>query len=335
MAHKIGKNTVIIDKNLGVSAFAAVGSSKEGEGPLGEKFDIIGESHFGMSTWEKAESRMQELCRETVLKKSNLSTKNIDYLFAGDLLNQCIASGFAARSGNIPFIGLYGACSTFAQALGLSAVFCDAFAEHCLAEASSHFCSAERQYRFPLEYGGQRPPTAQWTATAAGCALIGKNPKAAKIKAVSFGTVQDLGITDQNAMGAAMAPAAVSTVAGFFRDTGLGFGDFDAVLTGDLGFMGAEIFKELMKTEGFSPDKNYSDCGLLLYDRLRQQVECGASGCGCSAAVCCTHLLPKIARGEIKNALLVSTGALLSPTSVLQKESIPGVAHLIWLSATE
>ncbi len=335
MAYKKGKNTVIIEKNVGIASSAAVGSTKEGEGPLGKDFDIIGESRFGMETWEKAESRMQELCRDVVLKKASLSTDCIDYLFAGDLLNQCIASGFAARSGNIPFIGLYGACSTFAEGLGLSAVFCDAFAENCLAEASSHFCSAERQYRFPLEYGGQRPPTAQWTATAAGSALVSKNPKLAKIKAVSFGRVQDLGITDQNSMGAAMAPAACCTVAGFFRDTGFSFSDFDGVFTGDLGFMGAEIFKELMRAEGFEPGKNYNDCGLMLYERERQQVECGASGCGCSAGVACCHLFPKIAKGELKNILLVSTGALLSPTSVLQKESIPGVAHLVWLSSLD
>ena len=211
MAHKIGKQTLIIDGDVGIKASAAVGSKKEGEGPLGKDFDIIDEdSRFGEKTWEKAESKMQELACWKALKKAGLEMKDMDFIFAGDLLNQCIASAFSARNSKVPYLGLYGACSTFAESVGLSAVFADSAAKNCLAVASSHFCSAERQYRFPLEYGGQRPPSAQWTATAAGAAIVSKGEGSPFIKAVTFGTVEDLGINDQNNMGAAMAPAAAA-----------------------------------------------------------------------------------------------------------------------------
>ena len=334
MAHKTGKQTVIIDGNVGVCAAAAVGSKKEGEGPLGGEFDIINEdSRFGEKTWEKAESKMQRLAAEKALEKCGLSFSDADFAFAGDLLNQCVASAFGARGSGVPFIGLYGACSTFAEANALAAVFADGPARLCIAATSSHFCGAERQYRFPLEYGGQRPPSAQWTATAAGAALIKKDGNAPFIKAVTFGTVEDLGINDQNNMGAAMAPAACATLCTFFRDTYTSPEDYDIILTGDLGFVGASLLRELIEKEGFFLGENYNDCGLLLYDRKRQQVEAGASGCGCSAAVACCHLLPRISSGEIKNALLVSTGALMSPTSVQQGETIPGVAHLVCYSS--
>ena len=308
MAHKTGKQTIIIDGNVGVCAAAAVGSKKEGE------------------------SKMQRLAAEKALEKCGLSFSDADFAFAGDLLNQCVASAFGARGSGVPFIGLYGACSTFAEANALAAVFADGPARLCIAAASSHFCGAERQYRFPLEYGGQRPPSAQWTATAAGAALIKKDGNAPFIKAVTFGTVEDLGINDQNNMGAAMAPAACATLCAFFRDTYTSPEDYDIILTGDLGFVGASLLRELIEKEGFFLGENYNDCGLLLYDRKRQQVE-GASGCGCSAAVACCHLLPRISSGEIKNALLVSTGALMSPTSVQQGETIPGVAHLVCYSS--
>ncbi|MBQ7123237.1 MAG: stage V sporulation protein AD [Oscillospiraceae bacterium] len=334
MAHKIGKQTIIIDSPVGVFSAAAVGSKKEGEGPLGKSFDIINEdSRFGEKTWEKAESKMQELASWKALHKVGLEMKDIDFIFAGDLLNQCIASAFSARGSKVPYIGLYGACSTFAEGCGLSAVFADSFAKNCLAIASSHFCSAERQYRFPLEYGGQRPPSAQWTATAAGAALISREAGPPYIKAVTFGTVEDLGINDQNNMGAAMAPSAAATLSQFFKDTYTDAEDYDLILTGDLGAVGSVLMRDLMAREGFSLGENYNDCGLMLYDREKQQVESGASGCGCSAAVISGHIFPKIASGELKNVLAISTGALMSPTSVQQGETIPGVAHLVCYSS--
>ncbi len=333
MAHKTGKQTIIIDGDVGVAASAAVGSKKEGEGPLGADFDVINEdSRFGEKTWEQAESTMQKTAAKAALDKCGHALSDVDFIFAGDLLNQCIASGYGARGAGVPFVGLYGACSTYAEATALGAVFADGPARLCLAVASSHFCSAERQYRFPLEYGGQRPPSAQWTATAAGAAVIEKGGAAPLIKAVTFGTVEDLGISDQNNMGAAMAPAACATLAQFFRDTYSSPEDYDLILTGDLGFVGTALLHELMSREGFALGENYNDCGLLLYDRKRQQTEAGASGCGCSAAVASGHVLPRMKRGELENVLLVSTGALLSPTSVQQGETIPGVAHLVCYS---
>lgn len=334
MAHKIGKQTVIIDGAVGVLASAAVGSKKEGEGPLSADFDIINEdSRFGEKTWEKAESKMQRLAANAALEKCGRALSEVDFVFAGDLLNQCIASGYGARGAGVPFIGLYGACSTYAEASALGAVFADGPAKLCLAVASSHFCSAERQYRFPLEYGGQRPPSAQWTATAAGAAVIAKEGNAPFIKAVTFGTVEDLGINDQNNMGAAMAPAACATLSQFFRDTYSSPEDYDLILTGDLSFVGTSLLRDLMEKEGFVLGENYNDCGLLIYDRCRQQMEAGASGCGCSAAVASGHVLPRIKSGELKNVLLVSTGALMSPTSIQQGETIPGVAHLVCYSS--
>jgi len=334
LAHKIGRQTIVIDSPVSVSGSAAVGGKKEGEGPIGADFDFINEdSRFGEKTWEKAESKMQELASAAAVKKSGITMPEVDFIFAGDLLNQCIASAFSARKTKVPYIGLYGACSTFAEAVGLAAVFADGKAKHCIACASSHFCSAERQYRFPLEYGGQRPPSAQWTATAAGAAVISAKEKPPYVKAVCFGTVEDLGINDQNNMGAAMAPAAASTLSQFFRDTYTDPTDYDLILTGDLGAVGAELLQKLMEKEGFPLGKNYDDCGLMLFDREKQQVESGASGCGCSAAVISGHILPKLRCGELKKVLAVSTGALMSPTSVQQGETIPGVAHLVCFSS--
>ena len=334
MAHKIGKQTIIIDSDVGILSSAAGGSKKEGEGPLGPDFDIISDdSRFSEKTWEKAESKMQELACWKALKKAGLEMSDMDFIFSGDLLNQCIASSFNARGSGIPYIGLYGACSTFAEGVGLSAVFADSFAKNCLAVASSHFCSAERQYRFPLEYGGQRPPSAQWTATAAGAAIVSRNACSPLIKAVTFGTVEDLGINDQNNMGAAMAPAAAATLSQFFKDTYTDPSDYDLVVTGDLGFVGSNLMLKLLEKEGFFFKNNYNDCGLMLYDREKQQVDSGASGCGCSASVLSGHILPKLRDGVLKSVLALSTGALMSPTSVQQGETIPGVAHLVCFSS--
>ena len=334
MAHKIGKQTIIIDSEIGIKSFAAVGSKKEGEGPLGKNFDIIDEdSRFGEKTWEKAESKMQELACWKALKKAGAEMKEMDFIFAGDLLNQCIASAFSARGSKVPYIGLYGACSTFAEALGLSAVFADSAAKNCLAVASSHFCSAERQYRFPLEYGGQRPPSSQWTATAAGATIVSKDEGKPLIKAVTFGTVEDYGIKDQNNMGAAMAPAAAATLSQFFKDTYTDPSDYDLIVTGDLGYVGSDLMRKLMEREGFPLGDNYNDCGLMLYEREKQQVESGASGCGCSASVICGKILPLLRDGTLKKVVALSTGALMSPTSVQQGETIPGVAHLVCLSS--
>ncbi len=334
MPYKNGAVVMMTDPPS-VSNTAAVGAKKEGEGPLGGDFDLIDEdSHFGKETWEKAESEMQTRAAELALGKAGLSMSQLDFIFAGDLLNQCIASGYAARGSGVPFIGLYGACSTFTEGVALASVFVDGGAgKNALAVASSHFCTAERQYRLPLEYGGQRPPTAQWTATAAGAAVVGKTGGPPYVNAVVFGTVEDLGINDQNNMGAAMAPAAAETLSRFFNDSGRQPEDFDAIVTGDLGFVGSQLLHELLKKDGLELSDRHEDCGLLLYDREKQQAESGASGCGCAASVAAGHFIPLMRRpGGPQNVLLMATGALMSPLSLQQGETIPGVAHLVWLT---
>ena len=233
----------------------------------------------------------------------------------------------------IPFFGLYGACSTMAESLCLAGMFVDTgLARQCLAVTSSHFCSAERQFRFPLEYGGQRTPTAQWTVTGAGACVVGQNGQPPFVRAVTVGTVADLGITDINNMGAAMAPAAAQTLCQYFADTGHKPEDFDLILTGDLGFVGSRLLERLMQAEGYPMAKLHNDCGLMIYDRLTQDVHAGGSGCGCAASVLCSFILPQIACHRLKNVLFLATGALMSPTSVQQGESIPGIAHLLHLS---
>ncbi len=251
-----------------------------------------------------------------------------------NLLNQCISSAYASRELQLPFFGLYGACSTMAESLCLAGMFVDAkLASRCLAVTSSHFCSAERQFRFPLEYGGQRTPTAQWTVTGSGACVVAGKDRPPYLRAVTVGTVEDLGVTDINNMGAAMAPAAAKTLCQFFNDTGAKPEDFDLILTGDLGFVGSRLFERLMQAQGCPIAGRHNDCGLMIYDRLRQDVHAGGSGCGCAASVLCSFILPQIACQRLKNVLFMATGALMSPTSVQQGESIPGIAHLLHLSA--
>ena len=328
-----GAQTLVFESKPVILSRAAIGGKKEGEGPLAAHFDFLGkDAKLGQKTFEKAESKLQELALDTAKRKLGISYEDIDVLFAGDLLNQCISSSFAARGTSIPFLGLYGACSTMAESLLLAAAFVDAgFADTAAALTSSHFASAERQYRFPLGYGGQRTPTSQWTVTGSGCCIVGKSGHGPRIEAATIGKIQDYGIKDANNMGAAMAPAAFDTLQAVFRDTGTVPGDYDLILTGDLGDVGSRIVLELFAREGVALE-NYTDCGLLLYDRKRQDMHAGGSGCGCSAAVLCGYLLPEMRRGRWRRVLFAPTGALLSPTSSFQGESIPGICHLVCVS---
>ncbi len=324
--------------NPKILASAAVCGGLESKGPLAPLFDLVSEdSKFGMETWEKAESEMIRECTETLLKKANKKYEDVDVSFAGDLTNQCSASTFGLKDKNIPYIGLYGACSTFALSVGVAAASVDGgFCDTALAEASSHFCSAERQYRFPLEYGCQRPPSAQTTVTASGSVLIGKSEeKLPSVIEFLPGIVRDYGITDANDMGAAMAPSCADTVARYFELSGQSPSDFDLILTGDLGFEGHKIFLELCKQKGLDIEKNSDDCGKRIYDRKKQEVNSGGSGCGCSASVFCTEIMKQLLDGNLKDILLIGTGALLNSTSVLQKESIPGISHLIRIKGDE
>ncbi len=327
---KIGKQTVVFHNRPVVLATASVAGPKEGKGPLGRYYDIVKEDTlFGERTWEKAEARLLEEAANLAVKKANLKTQEVDYLLAGDLLNQLIASNLAAREISIPFLGLYGACATMSEALTLAAVLVDGrYGKYALAAASSHHDSAERQYRYPTEMGNQRPPTAQWTVTGAGAALVGASGEGPVITCATVGTVVDIGLKDPNDMGSAMAPAAAETIWQHFQDTGRKPEDYDLIATGDLASVGKGIALDLLKKSGFHLGRNYTDCGVMVYDPS-QDVQAGASGCGCSAIVFAGYLMKELAEGRIQRLLLVATGALLSPTSYQQGESIPCIAHAV------
>jgi len=335
MPERVGKYTLRLNSSPSVIGYAAVVSKKESEGPLAKHFDIVcDDSAFGEQTWEKAESRMQKDAVNKALEKCGTSNSEINYIFAGDLLNQCISSTYGLRDLGIPFVGVYGACSTMAETLSLASIFVDSgAADKTIAVTSSHFCSAERQFRFPLEYGGQRTPTAQWTVTGSGCAVVGKSSIPPYIREVTIGTIEDMGIKDANNMGAAMAPAAYSTIKNYFADTCTNESNFDLILTGDLGKLGSDLLKQLLQRDGYNLEKKQTDCGLLIYDLEKQDVHCGGSGCGCSASVLCSYIMNAIRNGDLNDVLFIATGALMSPTSVQQGESIPGVAHLLHLSS--
>lgn len=328
---KCGKRTIIFENRPSILGYASVVGKKEHEGPLSEEFDFYTEdSFFGEKTFEKAESKLQKTAVKIALEKARLDEKDIDNIFAGDLLNQCIGSSFGLKEFGIPFIGLYGACSTMSLSAGLAALFVDSGAAiHTAAVTSSHFCSAERQYRFPLNYGSQRTPTAQWTVTGSGALVLGKGEGKPYINSVTFGEIADYGIKDTNNMGAAMAPAAADTLLHFFSDTGTKAENYDIIFTGDLGYVGTNLLYELLEREKTDIRCRHSDCGLIIFDREKQDVHAGASGCGCSASVLCSYILHRIEKGDFKNILFMSTGALLSPTSSFQGSSIPGIAHLL------
>lgn len=337
MSKKLGRSTIQMENAPVIRASAAVVGKKEGEGPLKEEFDLINnDTSFSQETWEKAESEMVREAVQTALQKASITSNDVEFIFGGDLLNQCIGSTYGLRDFRIPFIGMYGACSTMAESLAMASIFVDNhLANNAVAVTSSHFCSAERQFRFPLEYGGQRPPTSQWTATASGAAVVGTEEVSGMnvyIRSVCMGTIEDLGITDANNMGAAMAPAAASTIKTFLEDSKTKPSDYDMILSGDLGQVGRDLLLELLLKENISISKQHNDCGLLLYDLESQDVHAGGSGCGCSASVLCSHILRRMRAGELNEVLFMATGALMSPTSVQQGESIPGIAHLVHLS---
>ncbi|MGN0965114.1 MAG: stage V sporulation protein AD [Dysosmobacter sp.] len=331
---RMGRQTVALAAPPSVVSFANIGGKFEGNGPLADSFDELNEdSFFGQKTWEQGESVMQKRVLENALKKAGLESKQLDYILAGDLLNQCIGSSFALRDFGIPFYGLYGACSTMGESLSLAALLIDGgFAERCAALTSSHFCTAERQYRMPVPYGSQRPPAAQWTATAAGCTILAAEGPGPYVTHVTCGTIEDLGICDANNMGAAMAPAAYKTLTALFRETHTTPRDYDLILTGDLGELGHAIVLDFFRRDGLDLTGNYFDCGMLLYDRKNQDMHAGASGCGCSAAVLNGYVLSGMRAGRWKRVVFAPTGALLSPTSSFQGESIPGICHAVCLS---
>ncbi|GIM28111.1 stage V sporulation protein AD [Clostridium polyendosporum] len=328
---RIGKQTVKLQNPPKIITTTSIVGPKEGDGPLGEYFDLIlKDDMYGEESFEKAESSMMYRAIKDTIKKANLREENIDYLFAGDLLNQLTSSNFAARDVNIPFFGLYGACSTMAESLGLASLIMDGgYADYVIASTSSHFSAAERQFRFPLEYGSQRSETAQWTVTGSGAMLLSHEGNKPYVTYVTTGKVKDYGIKDANNMGAAMAPAAVDTIYKHFKDTGRSPKDYDVIATGDLGLVGKKITEDLLWEYGYNVKNVYIDCGAIIFDHERQKTNSGGSGCGCSAVVTCGYLYKQMLDKDIKRMLLVSTGALMSTTSSLQGETIPGIAHAV------
>jgi len=332
MANKqLGRQSFILETPPVIAAWASVTGKKESQGPLSKYYDVTEQDPFwGQATWEQAEKRMQQLALETLAKKAGLSKTDFGLVCSGDLLNQCIGSSFTLRNTGIPHLGLYGACSTMAESLLVAAMTVDGgFSDRVVSMTSSHFASSERQYRFPLGYGGQRTPTAQWTVTGSGAALVCKSGHGPRIRSCTIGTVTDLGITDANNMGAAMAPAALRTILAHFTDTGTTANDYDLIVTGDLGQLGKELLLTLAQREGMELGGKITDCGTLVFDNLKQDVHSGGSGCGCSAIALCGYLLNELSRGTLKRILFCGTGALLSPTSTQQGLPIPGVCHAV------
>lgn len=313
-----------------VLSAAAVVGEKEGKGPLGAFFDeVITDPLYGEKSWELGESKMVRRAMDLVLAKIDLAYGDLDFFFGGDLLNQIIAANFAARHVPVPFFGLFGACSTFSEALALAGIALDGgFASRVLVTASSHYRTAERQFRYPTELGVQRKPTAHWTVTGAAAAVVGNSGSGVTLTGITVGQVIDMGVKDVNDMGSAMAPAAVHTIQQHFQDTGRQPQYYDVIATGDLGNLGKSLAQDMLAEMGHDVSKNYTDCGVLLFS-AEQDTHAGGSGCACSAAVFASYFFPRLMNGEFQRMLLVSTGALLSPTSYQQGESIPAIAHAV------
>lgn len=338
MAKRIGTGTILLTRQPVITGSAVVGTTKEAQGPLGDELSFVyADAKAGAKTWEQAESVLHGEAVRRALETAQVQPQQVDLHLGGDLLNQCMATTFGVRALHMPLAGVYGACSTMALTLALAGVLTDGGAVRTsVVSTSSHFCAAEKQFRMPLEYGGQRPPSAQWTATAAGAAVIRTDGTGPRIESVHFGRIEDCGVTDSANMGAAMAPAACGTIGAFLRDTQTKPQDYDMILTGDLGVVGTRLLHELAHTQyGLSIEDVHADCGLMLYDMQKQDVHAGASGCGCSAAVVCGYILRRLREKSLHRVLFVGTGALLSGVSPLQGESVPGVAHAVLLTSGE
>ena len=325
MAKKISRNTFMMENPPTIFSFSSTVGKKEGEGPLSEYFDEVEkDAYFGQKTWEQGESELMKRTVTRAITKGGLTPDDVDYMFAGDLLNQCISSTYGLRDLNIPL----------SEGLSLAALMTDSgVGGNVVATTSSHFCTAERQFRFPLSYGSVRTPTAQWTCTASGAVVVSPKTVSPFIRAVTIGKIVDLGVTDANNMGAAMAPAAAYVIKTFLQDTAMEPGDFDAIITGDLGTVGSNLLIELLRAEGIDISSCHRDCGMMMFDIEEQDVHAGGSGCGCSASVLCGYFLPKVKSGELKNILFCATGALMSPTASQQGESIPSISHAVFISA--
>lgn len=349
------KQTIVFKNKPYILSSFSIAGKKESDGPMKQWFDYcIDDDTYGEKTWEKSESKMLKTSMHEVVNRAGKSQNEIGAILSGDLLNQLMSSSFMARDMHIPFLGMYGACSTMTESLLMGSVLVDGrYSDNVIVGASSHYCTAERQFRMPLEHGNQRPPSAQWTATAAGAMLISQETydytevgnvenqiidfANVRVESGTIGKIIDAGVKDANQMGCAMAPAAIDTVLNHLQDTGRTIGYYDMVLTGDLGFIGKDIVKDLLADAGIDKtdiERVYDDCGAMMY-APQQDIHSGGSGCGCSASIFAGYVYKKLRRGEIKRALIISTGALLSTISPFQGESIPGIAHAVSLEAED
>jgi stage V sporulation protein AD len=331
---RLGKQTIRLANPPSIIATSSIAGPKEGDGNFKIYYDVILEDElWGEDSWEKAESKLIKETYFTVVEKSGKSLNEIDYIVAGDLLNQCTASIFGLRSTNVSFFGVYGACSTMAESLSLGSMLIDGgFGKNIVCLTSSHFCSAEKQFRYPLELGSQKSPSSQWTVTGSGGIFLSEEGTGPFVKMITTGKIVDMGIKDPNNMGAAMAPAAADTIVCHFKDTGLDFTDYDIVITGDLGKIGHSLCKEMLEFNGYETKGKLYDCGMMIFNTQSQEVFSGGSGCGCAAITLAGYLYKEMLKGSLKNILFVATGALLSTTTSQQGESIPGIAHAVSLS---
>lgn len=323
-----------LKKPVGIAAYSSCGGPKEENGPIGNYIDIhFKDDKTGEKSYEKAECKMFESVVQNALCKSGLKKQNISFMSGGDLLNQIISSNFSARDLAIPFIGLYGACSTFAESIAINSMLLSAgYGEYAISVASSHFSTAERQYRFPLEFAKQRKTTSQWTVTGAGAIILTSHKKDVQVTDVTIGKVIDFGITDAENMGAAMAPAALDTLEYHIKNSGNRVEDYDYIITGDLGKLGSDILLSLAKEKNLDINNRHIDCGIEIFDSCKD--DCGGSGCACSAIVITSKYLRMLSEKKIKKILYIATGALLSPISTMQGESIPSIAHAVTIEGT-
>ena len=328
---KLGLQTIKLDNPVTLLNTACIVGPKESEGPMAPYFDqCLQDEFWGEKTWEKAESKILKETVNTLISKSGIPTTQIDYCFAGDLLNQCISSSFGLRELSIPFFGIFGACSTFAESLCLGSVFVSSGgAKNVLCATSSHFCSAEKQFRFPLELGNQRPPSSQWTVTGSGAAILSSSGDGPYITHITPGKIIDLGIADANNMGAAMAPAFVDTLITHFKDTNRTPSYYDAIISGDLGYIGKDIATDLAASKGYNIKDKYFDCGVLMFDKEKQDTHSGGSGCACFGTIFSGYFYKLLKEKKLNKVLAIATGALMNSTTSQQGETIPGIAHAL------
>lgn len=341
-SNRIGKRSITFSNEPCIISEASVAGKKEGEGPLGTCFDCIEEDALlGKNTWEEAEGELQKKAATLALQKASLKEDQIDYLISGDLLGQLIATSFGIMSLNIPMFGIYGACSTMGEAMSLGAILVDGgYGNKVISMTSSHFAGAEKEFRFPLAYGNQRPLSATWTVTGSGAVVIGKkeedkNSVSISIKGITTGKVIDFGVKDSMNMGACMAPAAFDVILNNLKDFGLNETGYDKIITGDLGTVGRDILLDMLEEQGYSIAASYMDCGIEIFDNETQDTHSGGSGCGCSAVTLCGYVLDKMRKKQWKKVLFVPTGALLSPVSFNEGNSVPSIAHGVVLEVLE